>query len=100
MIIRGQQFAHLDPNASSVPWVFSSGFLTGAEQDRHIAISMNGRITAVSQAVPLDRKGNTYFSFVTPPEAVVAGTNQVQVFLLTGPPSAPRLSPLQVRLGA
>ena len=57
----------------------------------YLAVAANGRIVAVAEPV-LVAGGPARFSFLIPPSLVRAGRNDIVVYAIGGPPSAPTLA--------
>ena len=95
----GQLLNIVDPHSHLAPWIFSGGLLTNLGADRDLAIALNGRIVALTEARPIDDAHNGGFAFVAPPSAFVRGRNDVRVFLVTGTPSSPVLANISVTIG-
>ncbi len=81
----------VDPAASSVP-VYLSGHLEGATETETVAVALNGRVGAVTDTFAWDGHDN-FFAVMLPPEFLVAGTNDVELFLVRDGDLVP-LSPL------
>lgn len=64
-----------------LPALFSGQIIGMSHRSLPIAISLNGRIWATTQASLWDGKRN-YFSVLFPPSAFQSGENQVRVFLI------------------
>jgi sulfatase-like protein len=71
-----------------------TGPVSGLHTGDAIAVSLNGRIAAVSAVYRGPR-----FSALVPESAFHAGRNAVRAFVVTGSPSAPQLRELRVNLG-
>jgi hypothetical protein len=90
--------ARADGERGGVPWLFVSGKLSGTNAPvRHLAIAVNGKIAATTLTtsnalVP----GLSIFSTVLPPELVHGPDDRIDVYVIEGDESAPRLVPVKL----
>ncbi len=70
----------VDPDAGSVP-VYLSGHLEGVSEAETVAVALNGRIGGVGKTFAWDGHDH-FFGVMLPPEFLVAGPNDVQLFLV------------------
>jgi hypothetical protein len=85
-------FADVQPDAADVPWAFVQG-RAGVRAGSWIAVVVNGRIAGVGRTSRGDSTDGTEFGALVPPSLVRRGHNDVELFLVTGPPTAPQLHP-------
>lgn len=57
----------------------------------HLAVALNGRVESVTRTAPW-RWGRARFSAMVMESALRDGSNEVEVFVLSGPPDSPRLA--------
>jgi hypothetical protein len=94
----GSKLVRAFPRGSpSVPSPLA-GTLSGVPLRAHVALALNGRIQAVSVDYRNPQGGPVRFSELAGETAFRPGRNSVQLFVVTGPASAPALRELQVRL--
>lgn len=75
------QLDQVNLESRNLPALFSGQIINTSRRSLPIAISLNGRIWATTQASLWDGKRN-YFSVLFPPSAFQSGENQVRVFLI------------------
>jgi hypothetical protein len=79
--------------AESVLPTWVTGRVTGgAGERREVAIAVNGIVHAVSSTFELATGGGELVASMVPPSALRDGRNAVEVYEVTGAPSAPRLA--------
>ncbi len=74
-----------------------AGTISGLRPGDTIAFALNGSVAAVTK-VYRDRAGGVRFSALPPDSAFRPGRNPVRAFLVSGPPSSPRLREVRVSL--
>ncbi|MGB5054811.1 MAG: sulfatase-like hydrolase/transferase [Nitrospirales bacterium] len=75
------QFDQVNLESGYLPALFSGQIIGTGRRNLPIAISLNGRVWATTQASLWDGKRN-YFSVLFPPSAFQSGENKVRVFLI------------------
>ncbi|HYX88853.1 MAG TPA: sulfatase-like hydrolase/transferase [Gaiellaceae bacterium] len=73
------------------------GKLAGVESGTQLALALNGRIAAVTEAYR-DPRGPIKFSALAGESAFTAGRNRAQLFVVSGPARRPVLRELRVKL--
>jgi hypothetical protein len=66
----------------------------GARRD--VAVALNGRIEAVSRSVRIRGVPGEYYSFLVPPQTLLRGKNNIEVFMIRdvhGEPFGAKLYP-------
>jgi sulfatase-like protein len=96
-IMSAGRLDEVQPNAARVPWAYNEAFFNKLDGPHPVAIAVNGRVAAVSDAVTLDKKGSAFFTFVLPPSLMQRGRNDPQLFLIRGTPESPTLDPVPLR---
>ena len=87
----GSRFLRRFPRRSALVPSPIVGTLSGVRVGQPVALSLNGRIAAVSVAYRNPGGGPVRFSALTGEHAFRTGRNAVRVFVLTGSPSRPTL---------
>jgi hypothetical protein len=85
-------YRRVRPNAAFIP-CYVAGRVTGPAP-KAVAVAINGQIAATSPTFRTVRSGPLYYAALVPPTALRTGTNQVQLFSVSGNSTAPRLSKL------
>jgi Sulfatase len=75
------QLVQVNPESRYLPALFSGQIIGTSRRNLPIAVSLNGRIWATTQASLWDGKRN-YFSVLFPPSAFQSGENNISVFLI------------------
>ncbi len=88
-------FDDIDPKATVVDWAWNIGSISSVELETQIAIAADGRIVALT-AAQLPNDDLAPFTFVVPPHLLEPGGVEIEVLLLSGPPTAPILSPVSL----
>ncbi|MCZ7531337.1 MAG: sulfatase-like hydrolase/transferase [Acidimicrobiia bacterium] len=70
----------VDPDAGSIP-VYLSGHVEGLNEPATVAVGLNGRIGGVARTFEWDGHDH-FFGVMLPPEFLVAGPNDIQLFLV------------------
>ena len=79
-----------------IPWAYATGTVN-VPPKQWVAVTVNGTIAGVSQTLPTGSSGESEYAAVLPPSLVREGKNSVEVFVVSGTPVAPQLTP--TRLG-
>lgn len=79
------------PTARRAPWLAISGQVSPNRGGVDLAIAVNGTVVAVTRSVALAYGAKATWSASLPPQAFGAGTNDVQVYEVSGPPTRPVL---------
>ena len=88
------RFDRVDPTAARAPWSWIEGRVDGPDGDHPLAVAVNGTIAGLSST---DRRGAGipgYYLVLLAPRYFRAGPNDVSVYVVSGPPTAPQLVPL------
>jgi hypothetical protein len=86
------RYARVVPTARAAPWLWSSGTAPPHTAGVPVAVVVNGVIAATTQTVS-GGDGLSSWWAPLPPQYFRAGANQVEVYEIRGPPSAPTLVP-------
>ena len=87
------RFAAVDLHARPLPWVWNAGSVQGASAPMWIGVAVNGRIAAVTTTLPGPATGAP-FTFLIPPSLARQGKNRVELFEISGAPTAVVLHPM------
>jgi hypothetical protein len=82
-------FRKVVPTAPVVPWADLDGALDTRKQ-ASLAVTVNGTIAAVGPTAP-GFFGEARLHFVLPPTLFRSGANDVQIYVIEGPPDSPTL---------
>lgn len=85
----------VDPTAAEQPWLGLRGRPFGPGV-RHVAVAVNGRIAGLGLVPESPRGRRVGVDITLDPTAFAAGTNEVRTFSITGPPTAPTLTPIRL----
>lgn len=89
IITNARDYTAVNTRAPYAPWTNVEGGLNGKEQVP-IAVSVNGVIAGIARTTP-SALGTPAFTAILDPKYFVDGLNDVQVYVIEGPPDAPRL---------
>jgi len=95
-IAKIRNLSNVDPTAHDIPWAYHEGFVNGIAVPASLAIGLDGKIVALAQTAKIFAS-TALFTFLLPPQLVHRGRNDLRVYLISGPPSAPKLDPLPVK---
>lgn len=87
------RFGAVAPAAKVAPWLRVNGTVTPASSGIPLAVTVNGVIGAVTQSVRGASDASAPWWASLPPQLFRPGSNDVRVYLVTGPPESPRLVP-------
>lgn len=90
--VSGELASNLQPDTPLNPVLRQRGVLSGVDEDTPLAVSVNGRISAVGQAY-LDRN-RTLYSILLPRESLRTGPNEIELLRVDRDAGPPRLTEL------
>jgi hypothetical protein len=95
-VVKPQTFVDVDPTAKHAPWTYLRGHVDARIGPAPIAVAINGVVGAVVQPFrpPGGHPRQLGFWGALPPQLFRAGRNDVRLYEVTGPPTAPVLRPL------
>jgi hypothetical protein len=89
-------FDRVDPDARKIPWQYIEGTIEGQPTGQPIAVAVNGRVASFAWASAPFLAPRADFWASLPPQMMARGRNDVGVYLIEGPPSSPRLVPVDL----
>ena len=87
------KFDAVEPTAHYIPWTWIAGDLTGVAPGRTVAVAVDGVIAGTSVAIR-DPQGVVGYWGLLVPQYFRLGPNQVGLYLVGGPATAPTLTPI------
>lgn len=91
-----EKYNHVKLHAAMIPWAYATGTVD-VPAKQWVAVVVNGKIAGVSQTLSADSAGRSEYAAVLPPSLVHEGENDIEIFVVSGSPYAPKLEP--TRLG-
>jgi peptidoglycan/LPS O-acetylase OafA/YrhL len=91
-----RSFFDVATDAREAPWAYGEGTFNRLDQDRPVAVAVNGRVASVSLAQLLNDSGDAFFMYLVPPSLVRAGANEVTVYIVRGSGTNATLDPVVV----
>jgi hypothetical protein len=89
-----ERFDHVGEQPGRAPWGFVEGRVDGITRPTSLAVALNGRIVATTEAVQFDAAGHGGWSAILEPGAARPGRNRLTLYAVSGPLEAPRLDPI------
>lgn len=90
-----EHFEHVGDRPGRAPWGFVEGAVDGILRPTSLAVALNGRIVATTEAVQFDAEGHGGWSAILEPSAARPGRNTISLYAVSGPLEAPRLDPIR-----
>ena len=89
-----ERFDHVGEQPGRAPWGFVEGRVDGILRPTSLAVALNGRIVATTEAVQFDAAGHGGWSAILEPSTARSGHNRLTLYAVSGPLEAPRLDPI------
>ena len=86
----------IDPDAKDIPWAFVRGEIEGAPVGATLAIAVNGVVAGIAPTFRPGLTKPTEFWSTLDPARFRPGRNDIDVFLIGGPPAAPTLTAVRL----
>jgi hypothetical protein len=90
------EYRNVRRDAERIPWAYAHGTVD-VPAGAWVAVVVNGTIAAVSQTLPDSGADRSEYAAVLPPQLVRDGRNAVELFVVGGPLTAPKLRPARLR---
>ena len=87
---------YFNPNSPNLDQTWLEGYSSGLRKESTIAFAVNGRIAGFGFSSRFPKEKHGYYFAQLAPSLINAGNNSLEAFELTGPASAPLLTPIRI----